>query len=234
MRGCAELVVGPGGTVERLVDSPPVAFRSTPHGVYLVGTAASPVGDDDVRIEVAAVAGGDLSARSNAASVAYAGGASRWTVHAVAGAGSRLSWCPEPLIVTSGADHRQHTVLECEPDAVVEWAELVLLGRHGEGPGNARLRLDVDVGGRPLLRRELHLGPGAAGWDGPAVVGGARAVASVLVTGPELAPPPRATGDHWAWLELEDPGWLLMAVAPHLPRLRRALAQAGALDPQAR
>lgn len=226
MRGCAELAVGPGSSVARLVDAPPVAFRPTPDGVYLVGTAASPVGDDDVRVEVAAMAGGDLRVRSSAASIAYAGGASRWTVHAVAGPQSRLSWWPEPLIVTSGADHHQRTVLECAPDASVEWAELVLLGRHGEGPGNARLRLDADVAGRALLRHELHLGPAATGWDGPAVVAGARAIATVLVAGPELAPPPRATGEGWAWLELEGPGWLLVAVAPGLPELRRALAEA--------
>lgn len=230
MQGCAELVVGPGTSVVRLVDAPPVAFRPTPRGVILVGTAASPVGGDDVRIEVATAASGDLSVQSNAASVAYAGGSSRWSVHGVAGPRSRLSWRPEPLIVTAGANHDQRTIVECAPDAVVEWAEVVLLGRHGEGPGDARLRLDVDVGGDPLLRHELRLGPTAVGWDGPAVVGDARAVASVVVVGPELAPPARVTGEHWAWLELEGPGWLLVAAATGLPELRRALAQAGAPD----
>lgn len=191
-----------------------------------MGTAASPVGGDDVRLQITATAGGDLAVRSSAASVAYAGGRSRWTVHAVAGPASRLSWRPEPLIVTTGADHVQHAVLECAPDAAVEWSEITVLGRHGELPGRARLRLDVDVGDRPLLRHELRLGPGAAGWDGPAVLGRARAVATVLVAAPSLVPPNRRTGDGWAWLDLDGPGWLLVAVAPGLPELRRALAEA--------
>lgn len=211
----------------RLVDAPPVAFRPTTSGVYLVGTAASPVGGDDVRIEVRAAADGDLSVRSSAASVAYAGGVSRRTVHAVAGPASRLSWRPEPLIVTSGADHYQRTVLECSPDATVEWAEITLLGRHDEPSGRVRLRFDADVGGRPLLRHELRVGPGAPGWDGPAVLGPARAVATLLVTTPDLTPPGRTTGDGWAWLELDGPGWLLVAIGPDLPDLERALSEAG-------
>jgi len=32
--------------------------------------------------------------------------------------------------------------------------------------------------------------------------------------------PPVLGGDDWAWLELEGPGWLLMAVAADLPDLR--------------
>lgn len=227
MRGCAELVVGPGSAVARLVDAPPVAFRPTPRGVYLVGTAASPVGGDDIRVEVRAAAGGDLVVRSGAASVAYAGGPSSWTVHAVAGPTSRLSWWPEPLIVTSGADHHRRTVLECSPDATVEWAEVTLLGRHHEPSGRARLRLEADAGGRPLLRHELRVGPGVPGWDGPAVLGPARAVATVLVAGPGQRPPDETKGDGWAWLELEGPGWLLVAVAPDLPQLERALSEAG-------
>ncbi|HTX63335.1 MAG TPA: urease accessory protein UreD [Acidimicrobiales bacterium] len=227
MQGCAELVVGPGSAVERLVDAPPVAFRPTAEGVYLVGTAASPVGGDDVRIEIRARSGGDLKVRSSAASVAYAGGSSRWTVHAVAGPASRLSWRPEPLIVTAGADHDQRTMLDCASDATVEWADLTLLGRHGEPPGRARLRLDADVDGRPLLRHELSVGSGAAGWDGPAVLGPARAVATVLAVTPEPRPPGRAAGEGWAWLELEGPGRLLVAVALDLPELERMLCEAG-------
>lgn len=226
MRGCAELSVGPGQSVVRLVDAPPVAFRPTPDAVYMVGTAASPVGDDDVSIEVTALVEGDLKIRSSAASIAYAGGPSRWQVHAAAESRSKLSWWPEPLIVTSGADHRQATLLECALDAEVEWAELVILGRHGESPGSAQLRLDANVDGKALLRHELHLGPSARGWDGPAVLAETRAVANVLITGPQLAPPPCLIGQGWAWLELEGPGWLLLAVAPSLVELRAALGEA--------
>jgi urease accessory protein len=45
----------------------------------------------------------------------------------------------------------------------------------------------VDLRDAPLLRQEVRLGPGASGWQGPAVVAGAQAVGSLLLVDPVWA-----------------------------------------------
>ncbi len=234
MRADARLVVGPGPTVAGLRDDPPIAWRPTPEGVFLVGTAGGPTGDDAVSLDVEVRPGGDLRLRSSAATVAYAGRGSRWDLALTAGPASRISWQLEPLIVASGARHAQHAYVHLHPEAELDWLEVTVLGRHGERPGDADLRLDVDVGGRPLLRHQLRVGPAAGGWDGPAVLGGHRACATRLVTFRGVRAPRQLIGENWAWCELDGPGWLLLAVAADVPTLRTALAEAGRAFPISR
>ncbi len=215
-------------------DSPPVAFRPTPEGVFLVGTAGGPLGGDDVRLGVEVTPDGELDLRSAAATVALAGCGSSWEVTLDAGARSRVRWRPEPLIVTARARHLQRATVRLASDALLDWTEVTLLGRHGEACGDADVRLEVDAGGRPLLRHEQVVGPGAPGWDGPAVLGKLRATASRLVAGANLGPPEQVAGPGWAWFELDGPGWLLLAASADLPGLRSALASAGSPSVPAR
>jgi urease accessory protein len=42
----------------------------------------------------------------------------------------------------------------------------------------------VNLDGHPLYRHELAVGPDADGWNGPAVLGTARATGSVLLVDP--------------------------------------------------
>jgi urease accessory protein len=227
VRARAELVVGAAGRIERLLDAPPVAFRPTPEGVYLVGTAASPTGADRVELDVTLRPGAALTVRSSAATVIWAGQGSSQTARVRVGEAASLDWAPEPLIVTSRADHLQCATLELAGGATLDWTEVVVLGRRAELPGRADLRLEVDVDGWPLLRHQLRVGPGALGWDGPAVLGANRAVALRLLAGTDRPVPSRRLGQGWSWLELDGPGWLLVAVADDLPGLRQRLADAG-------
>lgn len=227
MRACAELIVGPGvGTgparVERMVHAAPVGWRVTPDAMYLVGTSASPVADDDVAIDVEVRAGANLVVRSSAATVAWRGraGGSRQRVTVRVGAGASLDWRPEPLIATAGCDHRQEVRILLAGGAALRWEEKLILGRHGEQPGRLTSRLRVDVDGAALLRHTLSVGADAPGWDGPAVLGGRRAVGLVLVAGPYQDPPARS-GDGWACMPLAGPGSLTVAVAPSSPELDR-------------
>nr|BFE69614.1 hypothetical protein GCM10020092_029150 [Actinoplanes digitatis] len=59
------------------------------------------------------------------------------------------------------------------------------------------MRTDVTVryDGRTLYRHELSVGPGAPGWSGGAVLGGGRAVGSVILAGPGAAGPGALDGD---------------------------------------
>ena len=157
----------PGCRLTRMRDAPPVAFRATPEAVYLVGTAASPVGDDQVSIDIQIGAGAALAVRSAASTIAWASTGSSIEVNASIGSSGSLDWHLQPLIASAGCHFSHRSRVRLRGDARLYWAEEVVLGRHGEGPGCLDLRLDVDVDEAPLLRHQLLIGPDAPGWDGP-------------------------------------------------------------------
>ncbi|EIV93816.1 urease accessory protein UreD [Frankia sp. QA3] len=80
----------------------------------------------------------------------------------------------------------------------------------------------------PLLRQELLLGPRVPGLRGPAQLGGARAVGSLLVAGPEWAGPgpEAAVAEGVGLLPLTGPGYLVSALADDAVTLRRRLTAA--------
>lgn len=245
---------GPGrpSRLTRRLDGAPLAWRSTPDGVYLVGTAATPVGDDAVEIDVVVEAGATLVVRSAAATVAWSASGTEQAVTATVADGGMLDWRLQPLVATAGCRHRQQVGVRLEGTGALRWTEEILLGRCRERPGRLDLRLDVDLDGEALLRHQLTVGPGASGWDGPAVLGDHRAVGLILRagrrsalvdTGPGESVPGEArpgdpqrgddarvagagVGEGWAVLELDGPAALVTAVAADLPTLRRAMQQA--------
>jgi len=230
LTAAAPLVAGGPPRLVRRRDAAPVAWRATPDAVYMVGTAASPVDHDVVDIDVSVEPGAALQLRSAAATVAWSGTGSEHHITASVADGASLVWHPEPLIATAGCCHRQRARVRLERRGKVRWIEELLLGRHGEEPGALDLRLDVDVDGRPLLRHQLAVGPGAPAWEGPAVLGPWRCLGLILDAGVGTPPCPPAAhsgpGGAWAALQLEGPGRLLLALAPDLPALRLALAAA--------
>ena len=211
--------------------APPVAFRATPEAVYLVGTAASPVGDDKVVIDIEVEAGATLRVRSAASMIAWASSGSSLEVNVSVAKGGCLDWRLQPMIASTGCSFSQRVRAKLADGAALLWTEEIVLGRHGEEPGRLSLRLDVDIDGDPLLRHQLELGPGVAGWDGPAVVGTNRAVGLTLLAGPgtpqggQGVPSPGA-GAGWAVMDLDGPGTLVSAVGPDLSHLRLGLDEA--------
>ena len=215
----------PGCRLTRVRDAPPVAFRATPDAVYLVGTAASPVGDDQVSIDVQIGAGATLAIRSAASAIAWTSTNSSIEVNASIGSSGSLDWRLQPLIASASCHFSHRSRVRLRGDASLYWAEEVVLGRHGEGPGCLDLRLDVDVDDAPLLRHQLLIGPDAPGWDA-ALIGANRVIGFVLIAGAASRGVDHAVGDGWAVMPLEGPGTLISAVAGDLPTLRAALAQA--------
>ncbi len=221
---------GAGGTrLTTLRSEAPLVLRDTPGGLYLVGGAGGPLGGDDLAIEIEVGAGARLTIRTAAASIVLPGrpgdGPSNLHVDARVAAGGELRWLPGPVVAVQGCVHHVEMVVALEEGAALMWREEVVLGRHGEPPGSVRSRATVDVGGRPLLRHELALGPGHPGAASPAVTAGARAVGSVLLAGPEWATGAGSTvvGDRAVVLPLAGPGWQVLALADDAPALRRQL-----------
>jgi urease accessory protein len=209
----------------------PIHLRETPDGVYLVGGAAGPLGGDELLLEIDVEPGATLVVRSAAASIALPGnrkGPSTVTVDARVGTGATLHWLPEPVIAGRGCDHRIFNRLTLEPGASVLWREELVLGRRGEKTGRVESRIDATVGDRPLLRNLLTVGPGTAGWDGPAVIGRAGAAGSLLVGGPHFPaePFPAVFGTSAAILSLAGPGLLVSALGSDSLELRELLDKA--------
>ncbi len=214
--------------------------------VHLVNGAAGPLAGDDLRLDISVGGGVRLVLRSVAATVALPGhgpGPSRLTVTAEVADGGELDLGPEPTVVADGADHRIVTEVRLAATARLRLREEILLGRFGEPSGSVLSMLRVDVAGGaegsgtdlaggssrwvPLLRQELLLGPQAPGLRGPAQLGGARAVGSLLVVGPEWAEAgagaDAAVAEGVARLPLTGPGYLVSALADDAVTLRRRL-----------
>ncbi len=190
----------------------PLRLRETCDGLTVVASAFGPLGGDRTRVEVVVAEGAALTVGSSGAQVAQPGvtdPVSHAEVRLVVGPRGRLTWRPEPLVVTEGAEHRSTVDVALAPSAPLLVAETPLLGRTARRPGCWRAWGRVRCAGRPLLSCDLDVGPGAPqGWDGPAVTGGARVLVTALVTGPRLPPDDvRIEGGHV--LRLAGPGRLL-------------------------
>jgi urease accessory protein len=199
----------------------------------VVGAMTAPLGGDRLRIEADVADGARLTVGASAATVSLPGRngeQASYDVRLVVGADAELRWLPEPVIAARGSDLRMATRVQLARDARLLLREELILGRHAEATGRLTTRLVVEVEGRPLLDQELSFGPGAApGWDGPAVLGGHRAVGQLLLVGPDVGNGKAEKADvparygRAALTPLAGPAALVTAIAPDGRHLRRLL-----------
>ncbi|WP_343041380.1 urease accessory protein UreD [Streptomyces typhae] len=201
--------------------------------VTLVGAMSGPLGGDRLTVEADVGAGASLGVGSAAATIALPGqdGApAAYDVRLTVAAGAELRWLPEQLISVQGSELRVTTVADVEAGGRLVLREEQVLGRADEDPGLLRSRLTVRVGGRPLLDQELTCGPGApGGWDGPAVLGGHRALGQLILIDPgftEKPPTPTMLTPHASLTPLPGPGALITALSPNALHLRHTLDEA--------
>ena len=91
------------------------------------------------------------------------------------------------LIVCQGSRADVSVELALGLRTAVEWRELIVLGRTGEGAGAATLRWDVTRVGRPVLRQFVDLAdPRLTAWAGLAAH--RRVLACALIADPESSP----------------------------------------------
>ncbi|GHE61173.1 urease accessory protein UreD [Streptomyces spiralis] len=248
VRAAARIVArddGRGGTSLRVLEGEgPLAPRRTRGSgaeahVLLVGAMSGPLGGDRFAVDARVGSGARLRIGSAAATLALPGqapGEARYDVRLTVADGGELHWLPEQLISARASDLRVTTRVDLAPTARLVLREEQVLGRAGETPGRLTSRLTVRIGGRAVLDQELCCGPGApAGWDGPAVLAGHRAVGQLVVVRPEFARTPvaaRMLGEGAVLVPLAGPAALVSAVAPDALLLRRLLDEAlAALGP---
>ncbi|MFC5723441.1 urease accessory protein UreD [Streptomyces gamaensis] len=238
LRAAARIVAAPdgrGGTALPVLDGAgPFALRrlrapGPGARVALVGAMSAPLGGDLLALTAEVRDGAALAFTTTAATLALpgrTGAPATYDTHLRVGDGATLHWLPEPLISARGSDLRTTTRVELAPTARLVLREEQVLGRTGEPPGRLRARLTVRRAGRVLYDQELGYGPGEAGWDGGAVLGGHRAVGQLLVVDPAFEERPRAPrvlGPGAVLSPLAGPAAVVSAVAPDALRLRTAL-----------
>ncbi|MDN3027757.1 urease accessory protein UreD [Streptomyces sp. S.PB5] len=233
---------GRGGTSLPVLEGDgPLALRRTRGSgaearVMLVGAMSGPLGGDHFTVGAEVGEGAVLRVGSAAATIALPGqhkGEARYDVRLDVADGGELHWLPEQLISARGSELYVGTRADVGAGGRLVLREEQVLGRAAEEPGRLSSRLTVRVGGRTVLDQELACGPGApGGWDGPAVLGGHRAVGQLVVVRPEFEDAPvaaRVLGEGAVVVPLAGPAALVTAVAPDALRLRRVLDEALAL-----
>nr|WP_221378001.1 urease accessory protein UreD [Actinoplanes polyasparticus] len=218
---------GLGGTRLAVLrsESPLLLRRTGPATVHLVGGGAGPLRGDDLRLEIEVGPGATLEIRSVAAQLALPGRAhlpqSRLEIHAtVAGT---LRWLPEPLIAAAGCHHLTVTRIEVATGGSLLWRDDLVCGRHGESAGDFRADTTIRYAGSTLYRHELSIGPSAPGWSGAAVLGGGRALGTVVAVPAAMLPPPSSGPGDVAIMPLAGPGALATAVGADIRPVRAAL-----------
>lgn len=238
---------GEGGRtrVVELSASAPLAAKVTgDHEVHLVGTAAAPLDGDVVTIDLEVGDHTQLTVGTVAATMAWPArgdvSPSVMIIRAKVGEGAVLRWLPEQLVPVRGCRHVLRSDVQLAATASVLWREEVILGRTGEPPGTLDAELRVVRAGVPLLHQQLQLdGHDPSVHGAPSLLGGARAVGSLLVAGPDVPEHLVREADgalRGAVLELEAGGRLASATSTSAARLRAWLDErlAGLAPPQAR
>jgi urease accessory protein len=162
--------------------------------LWIVGSAATPVGDDDITLSLDVGEGVTASVRSVAATVVYTarGEGTRITTRLRVAAGATLVWQPEPVIVTERARHRAVLVADVAAGGTLCADEVVVFGRTDEGLGGYRSTMDLRRDGEPLSLTSFD--SSLPGWTGPGGVDGAKVVGTRLAIGPAgSATAPEAT-----------------------------------------
>jgi urease accessory protein len=213
---------GAGRTVVRSIrGGTHFAARLTGDGVvHLVGTAAGPLGGDDVTIVVNVGPGARLAVRSAGATIIQPGGNrpdSRLTMLLTVADEAFLDLATEPTVICHGAEHEAGTVLELAGSGQVRLLEQVLLGRSNEPGGGwlGRARLTRD--GVPELRHTLR--SALIAGDGN------RVISTLLQSGIEAVP---ATVGRAVAMPLAAGGLLVTAIGSTLQPTQKDLLAAAA------
>ena len=233
MRAAARIRVerrhGRDEVVERAAEAP-FAVRRCGDTIQLAATAASPVGGDELDLDI--VVGSEATARIGSIGAmlvwpAPTPAASTMVTTVTVDEGAELVLAPEPTITVAGSRHRATTLVDLAPTARCELVEEYSLGRSGEPAGTIETSLRLVRGGRPLFHHDEVLGALAEAGTTSVGVGGARHVTTMLVVG-EPAGDPATSVDHGgmaARLPLAEDAFALLGAGVDRPTVQRLLGR---------
>ncbi|MFJ9612869.1 urease accessory protein UreD [Streptomyces noursei] len=205
--------------------------------VGIIGAMSAPLGGDRLALDITAEDRAELEVTTAAATLALRGpttAPATYDVRLTVGEGASLRWLPQPLISAAGSNLQQTYTVGLAATSRLLLREEQLLGRANEQPGHLVSRIRVHHAGRALLDQHTAYGAPEPGWDGPAVLGGHRAVGQLLIVDPKMdvGRDPvllrEGTNDGCAVLAplAGGPALLATAVAPTSSALRELLDEA--------
>jgi urease accessory protein len=217
-----------GTRIHTLRSEPPLLLRLTGaatsevfpacHGaqVHLVAGAAGPLGGDQLHLEIDVAAGTTLFLREVGSTLLLPGqhadtSITRTRIHVAPGA--TFAWENEPIIAAHGCNHHNDVHITLDAGARLLLRESIVLGRHGEKPGDLRQCLRIWYADKPLYAQELAIGTHAPGW-----AGSHQSLGSILVVDAALRPDHLvpASGPETAVSPLPRPGLIIAAAASTL------------------
>jgi len=203
-----------------------------------LNTSGGVTGGDRFQLHATAAEGAHLELTSQAAERIYRAQpdeTGRVRTRLTAGAGARIDWLPQETIVFEGARLDRRLEADLAPDATLLAVEVLVFGRAAMGEAlhdavladHWRIRRD----GVLVFADSVRLsGDVAARLADPAVAGGARAMASVLLAGPQAAamlrPLRAALGPAGGASLIRDDLLFARALAPEAHDLRRHIVPA--------
>jgi urease accessory protein len=214
---------GSGRTVVRSIrGGQHFAARETGPGVvHLVGTAAGPLGGDDVTIVVRLGPGAELAVRSAGATIVQPGGQvpdSRLRLLVTIEDGARLDVACEPTVICHRAEHQAEAVVDLAGSGQVRLLEQVLLGRSNEPGGGWAGRTRLTRDGVAELRHTLR---------SEVLTDGVRVISTLLRSGIETVP---ASSGNAVAMALAAGGSLVTATGTHLLAVQADLLAAAELS----
>lgn len=165
----------------------PRTHGSTPEVVFL-NTAGGLTGGDAFEQSLA-LDSGEAVGTTQAAERVYrsAGGAAEVTTRLEIGPGARLDWLPQETIAFEGACLRRRTVARLGEGASLLLCEMLVLGRAAMGERVVRCdlldRREVWRGERLIWAEPLRVTTEVLARGSQALLGGARAIATLLLVG---------------------------------------------------
>lgn len=163
---------------------PPYWCRWDGTTLWMVGSAACPVGDDDITVDLHVGEGVTATVRNVAATLVYAarGEGTRITTRLHVASGATLTWRPEPVIVTARARHRATLVADVATGGTLVADEIVVFGRSDEEAGPYVAETDLRLDGAPICLSSFDTA--TPGWSGPGGTAGAKVVGTRVAIAP--------------------------------------------------
>jgi len=161
----------------------------------LINTGGGMAGGDAAELDFALEPGAQALVTTQSAEKIYRGddGAAHLSAHLSLGPAARLEWLPQETILFDGAKLTRRLVIDLAGDSSLLFVEAVTFGRtaFGEDRIEAALRESWRLrrAGKLIFAEEMRLDAAAALLPRPALGGGARAMATLLMAAPD---PPAA------------------------------------------
>jgi len=153
----------------------------------LINTGGGMAGGDEARLDFSVRAGAEVVLTTQSAEKIYRGetGAAHWRASIALDASARLEWLPQETILFEGAKLARRLNIDMAQSAALLLAEVFTFGRTAFGEdrieASSRDSWRVRRAGKLVFAEELRLDGAAVLLPRPAIAGGARALASLLV-----------------------------------------------------